>query len=41
MEPQIAYRHLATIVSDGRISARLDNNRQVEFNDQEHRPFDY
>jgi conjugative relaxase-like TrwC/TraI family protein len=40
----VANRDLATIesiASDGRISARLDNNRQVEFNAQEYRHFDH
>src|SRR5208337_3615121 len=40
----VANRDLAVIESiatDGRISARLDNNRQVEFNAQEHRHFDH
>ena len=30
-----------SVAPDGRISARLDNNRQVEFNAQEHRHFDH
>ena len=40
----VANRDLAAIESitpDGRISARLDNNRQVEFNAHEHRHFDH
>ena len=40
----VANRDLAAIESiapDGRISARLDNNRQIEFNAQEHRHFDH
>ena len=40
----VANRDLAAIESvapDGRISARLDNNRLVEFNAQEHRHFDH
>jgi ATP-dependent exoDNAse (exonuclease V) alpha subunit len=40
----VANRDLAVIESiapDGRISGRLDNNRQVEFNAQEHRHFDH
>jgi conjugative relaxase-like TrwC/TraI family protein len=40
----VANRDLAAIESispDGRISARLDNNRQVEFNASEHRHFDH
>ncbi len=40
----VANRDLAAIESiapDGRISARLDNNRQVDFNAQEHRHFDH
>jgi conjugative relaxase-like TrwC/TraI family protein len=40
----VANRDLATIEeihSDGRLSARLDNNRQVEFNASEHRHFDH
>ena len=40
----VANRDLAVIESiapDGRISARLDNNRQIEFNAQEHRHFDH
>jgi conjugative relaxase-like TrwC/TraI family protein len=40
----VANRDLAAIESiaaDGRISARLDNNRQVEFNVNEHRHFDH
>jgi ATP-dependent exoDNAse (exonuclease V) alpha subunit len=40
----VANRDLANIESiapDGRISARLDNNHQVEFNASEHRHFDH
>jgi conjugative relaxase-like TrwC/TraI family protein len=40
----VANRDLAVIESiapDGRISARLDNNRQVEFDAKEHRHFDH
>jgi conjugative relaxase-like TrwC/TraI family protein len=40
----VANRDLAAIESiapDGRISARLDSNRQVEFEAQEHRHFDH
>jgi conjugative relaxase-like TrwC/TraI family protein len=40
----IANRDLATVEAihpDGRLSARLDNNRQVEFNPSEHRHFDH
>jgi conjugative relaxase-like TrwC/TraI family protein len=40
----VANRDLAAIESialDGRVSARLDNNRQVEFDAQEHRHFDH
>jgi conjugative relaxase-like TrwC/TraI family protein len=40
----IANRDLATIEAihpDGRLSARLDNSRQVEFNATEHRHFDH
>ncbi len=40
----VANRDLAAIESiapDGRISARLDNNRQVEFSASEHRHFDH
>jgi conjugative relaxase-like TrwC/TraI family protein len=40
----VANRDLAAIESimpDGRISARLDNNRQVEFNAHDHRHFDH
>jgi ATP-dependent exoDNAse (exonuclease V) alpha subunit len=40
----VANRDLAAIESiaaEGRISARLDNNRQVEFNVNEHRHFDH
>jgi len=40
----VANRDLAVIESiapDGRISARLDNNRQVEFDAREHRHFDH
>jgi conjugative relaxase-like TrwC/TraI family protein len=40
----LANRDLAAIESiapDGRISARLDSNRQVEFNAHEHRHFDH
>lgn len=40
----VANRDLAAIESiapDGRISARLDNNRQIEFNATEHRHFDH
>jgi ATP-dependent exoDNAse (exonuclease V) alpha subunit len=40
----VANRDLATIESftpDGRIAARLDDNRQIGFNAQEHRHFDH
>jgi conjugative relaxase-like TrwC/TraI family protein len=40
----VANRDLAAVESispDGRISARLDNNRQVEFDATEHRHFDH
>ena len=40
----VANRDLAAIESitaEGHISARLDSNRQVEFNSQEHRHFDH
>jgi len=40
----VANRDLAvieTIHPDGRLSARLDNNRQIEFNPGEHRHFDH
>ena len=40
----VANRDLAIIQSihpDGRLSARLDNNRQIEFNASEHRHFDH
>jgi conjugative relaxase-like TrwC/TraI family protein len=40
----VANRDLATVEAihpDGRFSARLDNNRQVEFNPIEHRHFDH
>jgi ATP-dependent exoDNAse (exonuclease V) alpha subunit len=40
----VANRDLAVIESihpDGRISARLDNNRQIEFDAAEHRHFDH
>jgi len=40
----VANRDLAAIESvstEGRISARLDNNRQVEFNAHDHRHFDH
>ena len=40
----VANRDLAVIESiapDGRITARLDNNRQIEFNAKEHRHFDH
>jgi ATP-dependent exoDNAse (exonuclease V) alpha subunit len=40
----VANRDLAVIESiapDGRISARLDSNRQVEFDNAEHRHFDH
>jgi ATP-dependent exoDNAse (exonuclease V) alpha subunit len=40
----VANRDLAIIQaihSDGRLSARLDNNRQIEFNAREHRHFDH
>ena len=40
----VANRDLAAIESihpDGRLSARLDNNRQIEFNASEHRHFDH
>jgi conjugative relaxase-like TrwC/TraI family protein len=40
----VANRDLATIEAihpDGRLSARLDKNRQIEFNASEHRHFDH
>jgi conjugative relaxase-like TrwC/TraI family protein len=40
----VANRDLAVIDAihpDGRLSARLDNNRQIEFNASEHRHFDH
>jgi ATP-dependent exoDNAse (exonuclease V) alpha subunit len=40
----IANRDLAVIEAihpDGRLTARLDNNRQIEFNSAEHRHFDH
>jgi conjugative relaxase-like TrwC/TraI family protein len=40
----VANRDLAVIESiapDGRVTARLDNNRQIEFNASEHRHFDH
>ena len=40
----VANRDLAAIEAihpDGRLSARLDNNRQIEFNANEHRHFDH
>jgi hypothetical protein len=40
----VANRELAAIEavhSDGRLSARLDNNRQIDFNASEHRHFDH
>ena len=40
----VANRDLATIDAihpEGRVSARLDNNRQIEFNSTEHRHFDH
>jgi conjugative relaxase-like TrwC/TraI family protein len=40
----VANRDLATIDAihpDGRVSARLDNNRQIEFNAREHPHFDH
>jgi ATP-dependent exoDNAse (exonuclease V) alpha subunit len=40
----VANRDLAAVESitpDGRISARLDNNRKVEFNADDHRHFDH
>ena len=40
----VANRDLAVIESiapDGQVSARLDNNRQIEFNAREHRHFDH
>jgi ATP-dependent exoDNAse (exonuclease V) alpha subunit len=40
----VANRDLArieSIASDGRIAARLDDNRQIEFNAAEHRHFDH
>ncbi len=40
----VANRDLAVIEAihpDGRLSARLDNNRQIEFNPNEHRHFDH
>ena len=40
----VANRDMAVIEAihpDGRVSARLDNNRQIEFNASEHRHFDH
>src|SRR5271165_5683664 len=40
----VANRDLAVVEAihpDGRLSARLDNNRQIEFNASEHRHFDH
>ncbi len=40
----VANRDLAVIEAihpDGRVAARLDNNRQIEFNPNEHRHFDH
>jgi ATP-dependent exoDNAse (exonuclease V) alpha subunit len=40
----VANRELAVIKAihpDGRLSARLNNNRQIEFNANEHRHFEY
>ena len=40
----VANRDIAAIEAihpDGRLSARLDNNRQIEFNPNEHRHFDH
>jgi ATP-dependent exoDNAse (exonuclease V) alpha subunit len=40
----VANRDMAVIEAihlDGRLSARLDNNRQIEFNASEHRHFDH
>ena len=40
----VANRDLAAVEAihaDGRLSARLDNNRQIEFNASEHRHFDH
>jgi ATP-dependent exoDNAse (exonuclease V) alpha subunit len=40
----VANRDLATVESiapDGRVTARLDNDRQIEFNATEHRHFDH
>jgi hypothetical protein len=40
----VANRDLATVEAihhDSRLSARLDNNRQIEFNPSEHRHFDH
>jgi ATP-dependent exoDNAse (exonuclease V) alpha subunit len=40
----VANRDMATIEAihrDGRLSAHLDNNRQIEFNAGEHRHFDH
>jgi conjugative relaxase-like TrwC/TraI family protein len=40
----VANRDLAVIESigpDGRVTARLDNNRQIDFNPSEHRHFDH
>jgi ATP-dependent exoDNAse (exonuclease V) alpha subunit len=40
----VANRDLAAIESvgpDGRISARLDNNRKIDFDPKEHRHFDH
>jgi conjugative relaxase-like TrwC/TraI family protein len=40
----VANRDLAVIEAihpDGRVSARLDNNRQIEFNTSDHRHFDH
>jgi conjugative relaxase-like TrwC/TraI family protein len=40
----VANRDLAaiqSIMSDGQVAARLDNNRQIEFNARDHRHFDH
>ena len=40
-ERTLAVAAIEAIHPDGRLSARLDNNRQIEFNASEHRDFDH
>ena len=39
--PIATLRSIESIAPDGRISARLENNRQIEFSPSEHRHFDH